>query len=637
MASKRFFLVYLFCIAATLGAIYLMRSQAVWAVALCLPLLTVPGTFALASLDSAWQAHKLKIMTEVSWLRSLRSRASYRLTVAVLISAVVVGASLPQLLSGDETTLLSVILVPILFVPLHGLRRWIAPQLHGAFATLLPIRWATVCAVGLSWLLTCLAVAYGLPDHLLPELPAAQSALVREIDGLARVTGDVQTHISGIGALWGRVVLALSTGGLAGLAGTFTAVAAMPAAELKRALARASAETVPPPLNLGIVAGASCVVVLCLWFIWTPLVAWGETFLAAISKDERHASLSEQIYSDIIVEPMRASRATETTPSSRRSAPQPLPGRADLPRLPQGPQAPERKPVAAESIAGRYYPPGTIDALQARERERLAALVLAMRDDLATAVVRASEQMERNVDAFLDDYYSLKGEYLRLGAMMMGDAEAHMAEQLTKSLAQGNPMRDFNDLHQTLADAGHIAEAFGNADLAFLNEREILPTDDVELIAVNVCEAAPCFDLATELQQSQTLVSTRLAASGVGALATGTVAALIVKKVAAKGALKLAVKALAKVASKKAVGTTIGALVGGVLGSIVPGLGTAVGVATGAALVAGLTGVALDAAMIALEETLKREQFRASLVAEIYGWRDNLLAALTASSENQGQ
>jgi hypothetical protein len=47
--------------------------------------------------------------------------------------------------------------------------------------------------------------------------------------------------------------------------------------------------------------------------------------------------------------------------------------------------------------------------------------------------------MEANVDLYLDWYYSLEGEYGRIGNMLVGDLHGYMLEQFRHTLQRGAP------------------------------------------------------------------------------------------------------------------------------------------------------------------------------------------------------
>ena len=76
-------------------------------------------------------------------------------------------------------------------------------------------------------------------------------------------------------------------------------------------------------------------------------------------------------------------------------------------------------------------------------------------------------------------------------------------------------------------------------------------------------------------------------------------------------------KPLASLGLKVSVGATGGAATGAAIGSIVPFVGTAIGATVGGVLGALTVGVAVDAALLQLDEALNRENFERDLVNAI--------------------
>ena len=76
-------------------------------------------------------------------------------------------------------------------------------------------------------------------------------------------------------------------------------------------------------------------------------------------------------------------------------------------------------------------------------------------------------------------------------------------------------------------------------------------------------------------------------------------------------------KPLASLGLKVSAGATGGAATGAAIGSIVPFVGTAIGATVGGVLGALTVGVAVDAALLQLEEALNRENFERNLVNAI--------------------
>jgi hypothetical protein len=76
----------------------------------------------------------------------------------------------------------------------------------------------------------------------------------------------------------------------------------------------------------------------------------------------------------------------------------------------------------AERIDGELYHLGTIDKLYVAKAVALGKLNVS-RAKLEEQIDLAFDQMENNVDHYLDWYYSLMAEYVRLAKLMTGEIE----------------------------------------------------------------------------------------------------------------------------------------------------------------------------------------------------------------------
>ena len=115
----------------------------------------------------------------------------------------------------------------------------------------------------------------------------------------------------------------------------------------------------------------------------------------------------------------------------------------------------------------------------------------------------------------------------------------------------------------------------------------------------------------------------RRVAAGAGSAAAGGITFAIVQKVTAKVLGKQVLELAAKAPLKAAAGKLAGAVAGGAaLGSLLPGAGTAVGAVVGGALVGASLGVAVDGALLELEEALSRDDFERELAAAVRQARD---------------
>ncbi|MFT7287315.1 MAG: hypothetical protein ACI87W_001428 [Halieaceae bacterium] len=229
-----------------------------------------------------------------------------------------------------------------------------------------------------------------------------------------------------------------------------------------------------------------------------------------------------------------------------------------------------------------------------------------------------------NLENYLDYYYSLPAEYLRIGAALTGSLESRISGELQDYLLQGDPF------------AGVQGELLAvlNADQRRADDYKALV---YSLIEKN-CEAATAgdFQLLGDYSLNQLLqpigdietgnLELRLGASGVAAV-SGVVAAKVVAKTVSRGAVGLAAKAVAKVGAKKVAATAVGSTIGAVLGSVIPGAGTLAGAGIGAVLGAAI-GVSVDALLLELEEVYAREDFARQIAQSLAESRTETLTVL---------
>lgn len=261
----------------------------------------------------------------------------------------------------------------------------------------------------------------------------------------------------------------------------------------------------------------------------------------------------------------------------------------------------------AERIDGELYHPGTIEKLEVAKVVALGKLNVS-RAKLDGQIDRAFDQMENNVDRYLDWYYSLMAEYVRLAKLMTGEIEGYMERKLYEQLQQGEAFKAVSDaVADALANQKNVMAEYHQTVKAVMDaSRMVLPTV-AEAKVVKDMSLSDILSLPTHLD----VVAFEGRAAG-GAVAAG-VSAGIAAKVASKGVFKAAAKALSKLAVSKATAVLGGAAVGAAIGSILPGVGT---VAIGA--LGGLMGgLAVDGALLKLEEVIGRDEFKTEILAAI--------------------
>ncbi|MBT8146435.1 MAG: hypothetical protein KJN90_06235 [Gammaproteobacteria bacterium] len=298
-----------------------------------------------------------------------------------------------------------------------------------------------------------------------------------------------------------------------------------------------------------------------------------------------------------------------------------------LPALPETVMAAEQQAIRnVEQIENRYFEVGTIAAV---ESARLN-IDLALEESKYQVALQAQlgfASLRGNVEAYLDHYYSLPAEYLRLGAMLTSNLEQELQNDLNSYLAADDPFAAYQQaIDQLLATNARLRDAHQVSVAALLASNEIDSTDS----SIRVVEersldslALPAIPEITLLPENGTDVR-----AGAGAI-SAVIASTVVAKLTAKGSLKLAVQAMSKAAVAKATSGAAGAAAGGAIGSVVPGAGTLAGAAVGA-IIGIMVGVGVDALLLQVEESLNRAEFREQILSEIDNEERLLLQRLEA-------
>lgn len=285
-------------------------------------------------------------------------------------------------------------------------------------------------------------------------------------------------------------------------------------------------------------------------------------------------------------------------------------------------ESPRLVALRLEKIGEEYFQPGTLDALQMAEREALVA-VNASVENLQQQTDAAFAALEGNVDAYLDWYYSLGGEYGRLLSLATGNLEDYMAGKLVEILQQGDVFAGVQTaLQEAMASHAEAQQQYQLTAESILARNRVDPGDyPVEAVAT----ARP-YDFVQLPQHDDVLdlQNRLLTSSGTGAIAgvmTSVMVTKLMSNIIAKGSFKLAAKSLTKVLVTKtasgSLGAGAGAATGAVIGSVVPGIGTAIGAVIGGIAGGIAVGIGIDKVLIELEEEISRESFRAEILLAI--------------------
>lgn len=275
-----------------------------------------------------------------------------------------------------------------------------------------------------------------------------------------------------------------------------------------------------------------------------------------------------------------------------------------------------------EMIGDEYYKPGTAAQIEQAYLDSLGKMEASL-GKLRETTGAGFQQMAANVDAYLDWYYSLPGEYERIVALATGALETWMAEKLQNYLMQGNV---FGPVQQSIEDVLKNNQQLRSEHMQkverILAENRVEPAGDSQLEIVrhsslNALKEPPAHSVIVNLE-NRVLISGGIGTAGA---ITGAIAGKITAKVAGKGIIKLGAQALVKVTAGKAVsalgGAAAGAASGAALGSFIPGIGTAIGAAIGG-IIGGITiGLTVEKLLLMLEEAFSREEFKLQILNAI--------------------
>ncbi len=283
-----------------------------------------------------------------------------------------------------------------------------------------------------------------------------------------------------------------------------------------------------------------------------------------------------------------------------------------------------------------------LEAFQASLRKsgatHLIQLQKEMDQHIENAVQHAFEPVYAAIPAYADWYYSLAGEYLRIGHALGGNAVDYMATKLKNLLfEQSGAQARLDGLPEKLQQtAGNALQRTGQAVLAEAAE--------ALLAKQTATETKPGWTLAGELPLDQVvkevltpnseLTRRQLlslgSAAGAGVLVAKGGAAMLVKNIVAKVAggsgFKAAATLLGKTAAKSAL-KEAGVLAGAGTGALVCSPGGPLALACGA--VAGLaTWVGTDALLLSVDEWLHREDFEKEIAETLRGEQQALETSL---------
>jgi len=238
--------------------------------------------------------------------------------------------------------------------------------------------------------------------------------------------------------------------------------------------------------------------------------------------------------------------------------------------------------------------------------------IQALQDKIINANHAIRETMISNVDTFLDWYYSIPGEYARIGSFLLsGDAESLLKEKLTEFLSHDV---DSTASQEASAELKALQEEWKKAKEDLLANSPTLSEED-NTMQVTVISRDRF--LETPVHHETINLEMRISGATGSAAVSSAVAGKVMLKASGKTAAKALASALIKLGTKSGLSVISSAVTGAAAGTCVGGpagavVGFCVGVGTGI-----VTWISVDGAILTLEELISREEFRREIIAEI--------------------
>lgn len=288
--------------------------------------------------------------------------------------------------------------------------------------------------------------------------------------------------------------------------------------------------------------------------------------------------------------------------------------------------------VKIDEIAGKPYKPGTIKKIEDARAQVLRASASAVHE-LDQKIDGAFSMMERNVDPYLDWYYSLSAEYARMAMTLSGGIEGHMTGKLKEYLFKNDPLKTVSVAMNGALERqkGALREYQSKRD-QILRENQINVTTEPTRVMRQMSKKD--LDLMP-MHPTVTTIESRMAGAAVASVVTGLVTTKVVSKVVGKGVFKLAVTAASKLVVSKTVSVAAGTATGAAIGSIFPGVGTLIGAGLGA-LTGAVIGVGMDATILKLEEKVSRDAFKREILESIQASKKEFKNGLFGKAASTG-
>lgn len=284
-------------------------------------------------------------------------------------------------------------------------------------------------------------------------------------------------------------------------------------------------------------------------------------------------------------------------------------------------------------IGDEYFKQGYLQAVASAASDYQHSREL-IKKQLSQQIDHNFNVMASNVDNYLDWYYSLSGEWGRIGHLFVGKLQDEMNAQLEQRLHVDEVMDTLGEQLQQarLLDARN-QEAYAEKRANLKREFQIHPTFG-QVLAVQKSFEPTNLPFGPKQAKSPVLASlySHLGVSGVAGVSGSLLGRQLAQRIMTSQALKSSTKAAAKILFeflvRRSVGEAIITGIGTTVGSVVPGAGTVVGGAMGA--LAG--GVIMDKLMLNLDEAMNRDAYKKEILAALNQQREGLRRALDLPS-----
>ncbi len=257
-------------------------------------------------------------------------------------------------------------------------------------------------------------------------------------------------------------------------------------------------------------------------------------------------------------------------------------------------------------IDGKYVNAGTIKKLQKIKKE----FELKMINKINYKIDNAYNDVIGNVDNYLNWYYGLTAEYIRIMKLVTGQLDVYIKDKYKTFLKIDSVFKP------VLSEINEIAKSSRKEFQILVNtliKKNIL---DVKIFDIVIINNKTSFKRLLMLKKI-TLIGGKGLNKRITLSVLGGISGAIIGNIMAKKIVQQSLKIIARILAKKSLGflarVGAGALAGGTGGSAVPVIGTAVGV-----IVGGIIGFcASNYVVLKLDEAIGREKHKKEIIDAI--------------------